>query len=67
MAALGYETIPAVFILPFIVTIEMVEYWPQVRRGIWTLEQAVAYMNHLFDFNPREWARRQDAGLVVEQ
>lgn len=57
MATLGYETIPAVFTLPFIVNVDMVDYWPQVRHGLWTRQQAVAFMDHLFDFEPRAWAR----------
>lgn len=53
MSALDFETIPAVFSSNFITNIDMAEYWPQVRRGIWSLEQAGAYFNYLFDFDSR--------------
>ena len=60
MAALGYETIPAVFSEPHIVDVDMAEYWPQVRRDVWTREQAEAYLDHLFDFDSRAWARERN-------
>jgi len=59
MAALGHKTIPAVFTKNHVVDVEMVEYWPQVRRGVWTKEQAEAYFNHLFDFESKSWARER--------
>lgn len=65
MAALGYKTIPAVFSRPHIVDVDMAEYWPYVRRGVWTQEQSEAYLNHLFDYDSRAWAREHD--LLVEQ
>jgi hypothetical protein len=59
MTALGKETIPAVFSSPYIVDVGMAKYWPQVRSGAWTHEQAEAYFNHLFDFDSQAWARAQ--------
>lgn len=65
MVALGYEKIPAVFGRSHIVDAGMANYWPQVRRGDWTQKQAEAYINHLFDFDSRAWARKHD--LLCEQ
>jgi hypothetical protein len=65
MAALGYETIPAIFYKFHVVDVEMAEYWPQVSRGVWSQAQAEAYLHHLFDFDSRAWAR--DRGLLREQ
>lgn len=56
MAALGRETIPSIFASFHVVDADMAEYWPQVRRGEWTKEQAEAYIDHLFDFDSRAWA-----------
>jgi len=65
MAALGFETIPSIFYKFHVVDVDMAEYWPQVRRGAWTQEQAEAYFDHLFDFDSRAWAREHD--LLPEQ
>lgn len=62
MAALGYKWIPARFFQPFFIDIKDVDYWPQVRRGIWKREEAIAYINHLFDFDSSIWAREK--GLI---
>lgn len=65
MAALGYETVPAVFNRPFAIDVEDVDYWPQVRRGVWDRKDAIRYFNHLFDFDSRAWARKR--GLLLKQ
>jgi hypothetical protein len=66
MAALGHTTVPGVFRRPRrIIDVEMVDHWPQVRRGVWGREHARAYVDHLFDFDARAWAR--DEGLVSEK
>lgn len=59
MDALGHETIPARFGEPAVVDIDDVDYWPQVRMGTWTREEALRYFNHLFDFDTKAWARQQ--------
>jgi len=59
MTALGYKTVPAVFRRPIVIDSDMASYWPQVRRGVWTRKQALAYFNHLFDFDSRSWAGEQ--------
>ena len=64
MAALGYPWISARFFLaPALIDVDEAEYWPQVRRGVWTKAQAIAYFNHLFDYNSRDWVRQQ-TGLL---
>lgn len=65
MAALGRKTIPATFQKDHIVEVEMAEYWPQVRDGLWTKTNAEAYFHHLFDFDSRAWARQR--GLLLDQ
>ena len=56
MSVLGHETIPARFRRPHVVDVEMAAYWPQVQRKVWSREDAIAYFNHLFDFDSRAWA-----------
>ena len=62
MEALGYDAVPAVFKVPCVFDVKEARYWPQVRRGIWTKKQAISYVDHLFNFDPRKWAR--DRGLL---
>ncbi len=59
-AALGFEKIPALYYRPSIVDISMVKYWPQVRRGVWSQEQAKSYFRHLFRFDSLDWARKRN-------
>jgi len=59
MSALGHNAVPGVFWRPHVVDIDMARYWPQVQLGLWTEEEAVAYLNHLFDFDSKAWARRR--------
>jgi hypothetical protein len=67
MAALGYETVPATFSgsRAAIFDVAHVDYWPNVRSGLWTREAAVRYVDHLFDFDSRNWAAER--GLLLEQ
>lgn len=60
LAALGYEHVPVSFIR--LVSLSEAQHWPQVYRGTWSLTQAQAYVNHLFDFDAYAWARAR--GLV---
>lgn len=65
MAALGAGKIPARHHgYPKIIYPEHVDYWPQVRRGLWERETALEYFNHLFDFDSRAWAKER--GLLME-
>lgn len=67
MVALGHETIPAVFSEPYVIDVSMVDYWPQVRRGVWSRAQAEAYVAHLFRFDDRTWARERSVVLGGNQ
>ena len=64
VAVLGYHAIPVRIRHPVPVDIRDSAYWPQVRRAVWTREQAETYFHHLFDFDSRAWAR--DRGLSRE-
>ncbi|CAN5757525.1 hypothetical protein BH23GEM11_BH23GEM11_06720 [soil metagenome] len=60
MAALEEVYVPAQFHgIPRIVEPGDVEYWPQVRRGVWPRASAVDYFHHLFDFDSMAWAGEQ--------
>ena len=65
VAALGYEAIPATFASLHCIDVKDVDYWPQVRRGVWPRQAAIDYFNHLFDFDSMAWARER--GLLSEQ
>jgi hypothetical protein len=60
MCALGREHVPATCQLPSVVDRDHAKYWPQVRRGIWSESEAIAYIDHLFDFDALEWAKKMD-------
>jgi hypothetical protein len=57
MVALGYKKAPARFANPWIIDVDDVDYWPQVRRGVWHREEALQYVEHLFEFRSKDWAR----------
>ncbi|MFU8815174.1 MAG: hypothetical protein ACNA7W_07500 [Pseudomonadales bacterium] len=57
LAALGHEHLPARFLHPFVVDVADVDFWPQVRNGTWSREEASAYVDYLFDFDCAAWAR----------
>lgn len=61
--ALGIETVPAGFNHPWAIDTADVDLWPAVRSGLWTRDEALRYVDHLFDFDSRAWAREQ--GLVA--
>lgn len=64
MAALGIERFPAQYLVPcFEADTKDVDHWPQVRSGLWSADAAVAYVEHLFDFDSYSWARNM--GLNV--
>jgi len=65
MAALGHKTVPARFFRNHVINIDMAQYWPQVRNGLWTEDEAEAYFHHLFDFDSGAWARER--GLLSEE
>jgi hypothetical protein len=54
-AAIGLPTIPA---YPRqMVDVGDVASWPNVKSGLWSVGQARAYCDHLFDFDFSAWAR----------
>jgi hypothetical protein len=59
MVALGYEKVPARFANPWFIDVEDVDYWPQVRRGLWSREEALLYVDHLFNFRSKRWVQNQ--------
>ncbi|WP_166259536.1 hypothetical protein [Marinobacter salicampi] len=66
VAALGYEWVPARFYPgPIIIDVAEAELWPSVRSGVWSIHQARAYVDYLFDFDSRAWA--ESRGLLLEQ
>jgi hypothetical protein len=63
MAALGYKKIPAMCYRPSAVDTSIVKYWPQVRKNVWKKDEAISYVNYLFKFKSREWAKER--GLTL--
>lgn len=60
MAALGYSHVPGRFHQgPVIIDVKDVDYWPQVRNGVWSKKDATNYFNHLFDFDSLTWANEK--------
>lgn len=56
MAALGYDWVPGrILDGPVVFDCADVDYWTQVRRGIWTKVHALAYVDYLFDYTSRQW------------
>jgi hypothetical protein len=61
-AVLECEEVPCVFGRPDLVCADEIEYWPLVQSGVWSIQDAQAYLDHVFDFDARGWAVQQ--GLV---
>jgi hypothetical protein len=57
MAAMEFDTVPAKFHRNSIIDVEDVSLWPNVRNGIWSEQQAIDYVDHLFTFDSRQWAK----------
>jgi hypothetical protein len=51
---------------PFFVDVAYVEYWPQVRSGLWSRRQALAYVDYLFEYDAAEWAGRHAPALGLQ-
>ncbi|HUG97807.1 MAG TPA: hypothetical protein VMQ83_01360 [Gammaproteobacteria bacterium] len=60
LAFLGHHTVPV--IPTMLVRVDEVAHWPQVHRGTWSADEALAYFDHHFDFDARGWA--SGLGLV---
>ena len=54
VSALGYASIPAR--LSGVYSLDDLAYWPQIRDGRWTQDDALRYVDHLFEFDSAEWA-----------
>jgi hypothetical protein len=63
MRALGHEFVPAKPQRPWVIDVDEVDRWPQVRAGVWTRDAAIRYIDHLFDFDAVRWATTR--GLLV--
>lgn len=66
VAATGQGWVPARFVSN-VFDLADVDDWPQVRRGVWPRDLAVAYVDHLFDHDARNWAARHgltDPGAI---
>jgi len=62
MAALGYEFFPAQYRgIFYMANTHDVSHWPLVQSGLWTERQAIAYVDHLFNFDSSSWA--ESSGL----
>ncbi len=61
MHALGQSHIPARCM--GVIDRDEAADWAGVRSGLWTLEEALRYFDHLFDFDTRSWAEAR--GLCV--
>ncbi len=57
MSALGESHVPVSFHPPIALDTRDVLDWPQVRSGVWTRQDALEYVDYLFDFDARQWAR----------
>lgn len=54
LSAIGFDWIPGrIHPAPFVIDTEEVQNWPQVRLGVWSKKQALAYVDYLFDYNSK--------------
>jgi hypothetical protein len=68
IAACGHDWVPGRFYRRSALVIDTreVDLWPQVRRGVWTRDQALAYVDHLFDHSSAVWAQRHVNALGLK-
>jgi hypothetical protein len=59
MKSADYKKLVAAFHRNSLVDVRDVDKWPNVMNGLWSPEQAVAYVDHLFDFCSMEWAAEE--------
>jgi hypothetical protein len=62
MNVLGSDMIPARHVYGWIIDVDEAADWPGVRSGLWSEAQARAWVDYLFEFDSRAWARA--AGLI---
>lgn len=51
MKALGHNIVPAKPHRPWVIDVDEVNSWPQVRNGVWSRTAAIRYIDHLFNFD----------------
>ena len=56
LSGLNYKTVPVKFVNKYIISAEQVSEWPLVKNGLWSKTDALAYFNHMFDFDSPSWA-----------
>ncbi|NMF85548.1 hypothetical protein [Nodosilinea sp. P-1105] len=56
LRVLGYQKIPVRLMTPIVVEKRHVNCWPQIKSGIWNIENACIYFDSLFDFDSAKWA-----------
>ncbi|KZY61026.1 hypothetical protein A3742_02270 [Oleiphilus sp. HI0071] len=54
-AGLGFSHVPMKIISVY--DTQHVEHWPQVFTNFWSPEETLSYVEHLYSFNARAWAR----------
>ena len=59
--ALGFQTVP--ISITKVVHYSEICHWPQVYRGFWSKVQAEKFIEHLFTFESKAWAKKR--GLIV--
>lgn len=59
MVALGHDKVPVKFFNPWIICLDDIDYWPQVRKKVWSRDEAEGYFNYLFNFDSRLWAKNK--------
>lgn len=57
LAALGHQTITLRLFRNVVVNRHTISSWPLVKQGVYTPDSALAYFNHMFDFDSRRWAQ----------
>ncbi len=60
-AALGFKTVPVN--ITKVVHYTEICHWPQVYRGFWSEMQAQKFIEHLFIFDSKAWAKKM--GLIA--
>ena len=59
-SALGISHLFARPFIDQIVCLNHVEYWPNVYSGLWSVKDATTYFNHIFDFDSKSWAKKNN-------
>lgn len=60
LSALGYKEIPVRLTTPIVVDKSHLQYWPQVKSGLWNHDDASYYFDQLFEFDSINWALQKN-------